>query len=256
MRVLFVGDVFGEPGLRAVAMHLPDLRPEFDFVIVNGENAHQGKGLSKPAYKKIREAGADLITLGNHAWDHKDILELLPTEPIIRALNYPEGTPGRGWWKLEKGGEVLKVAQVMGRVGMNMHLDDPFRAMDKLLAEESGSNWLLEVHAEATSEKYGLGHYLDGRISAVLGTHTHIATADAGFLPKGTAIQADVGMTGPLTNHSIIGGETESFLTRFLTQRPNYFKPASGRAQFCATALTIENGKCTAIQPHRWEEFE
>ncbi|MER3483751.1 MAG: metallophosphoesterase [Meiothermus sp.] len=254
MRVLFVGDVFGEPGLRAAAMHLPDLRPNYDLVIVNGENSHNGKGLSKAAYKKLREAGADLVTLGNHAWDHKDVLELLPTEPVIRALNYPPDTPGKGYWTLEANGERLLVVQVMGQVYMVENLYDPFRTVDALLAEEEFDYVLLEVHGEATSEKYALGHYFDGRVSAVLGTHTHVQTADAGFLAKGTAIQCDVGMTGPI--HSIIGGEIESFLGRFLTQRPTYFKSASGRAMFCATELVLEGGKCTSIRPMRWDEPE
>ena len=254
MRVLFVGDVFGEPGLRAAAMHLPDLRPNYDLVIVNGENSHNGKGLSKAAYKKLREAGADLVTLGNHAWDHKDVLELLPTEPVIRALNYPPDTPGKGYWTLEANGERLLVGQGMGQVYMVENLYDPFRTVDALLAEEEFDYVLLEVHGEATSEKYALGHYFDGRVSAVLGTHTHVQTADAGFLAKGTAIQCDVGMTGPI--HSIIGGEIESFLGRFLTQRPTYFKSASGRAMFCATELVLEGGKCTSIRPMRWDEPE
>lgn len=252
MRVLFIGDVFGDPGLRAVAMHLPDLRSQYDLVIVNGENAHHGKGLSKPAYRKLREAGADLITLGNHAWDHKDIYELIQSEPIIRALNYPPGTPGQGHWVLEAGGERLLVMQVMGQVNMGLNLYDPFRTSETLLAEVAHDYALLEVHAEATSEKYALGHYLDGKVSVLLGTHTHVQTADAGFLAKGTAIQADVGMTGPI--HSIIGGEIESFLGRFLTQRPTPFKAAPGRAMFCATELVLEGGRCTSIRPMRWDE--
>lgn len=252
MRILFVGDVFGEPGQRAAALHLPDLRPQYDLMIVNGENAHNGKGLSRAAYRKLREAGADLITLGNHAFDHKEVLELIETEPIIRALNYPPGTPGKGWWQLEAGGQSLLVAQVMGRVDIGLSLDDPFRAMDKLLAEQSADYVLLEAHAEVTSEKYALGYYLDGRIAAMLGTHTHIPTADAGFLPKGTAIQCDVGMTGPI--HSIIGGDIENFLSRFLTQRPTYFKAAAGRAHLCATELVLQEGRCVAIKPYRWEE--
>lgn len=252
MRVLFVGDVFGEPGLRATALHLPDLRSDYDLVVVNGENAHHGKGLSKPAYKKLRDAGADLITLGNHAWDHKDIFELIETEPIVRALNYPPGTPGQGWWRLEAAGESLLVAQVMGQVYMVEHLADPFRTVDALLEQESADYRILEIHAEATSEKYALGNYFDGRMSAVLGTHTHVQTADAGFLSKGTAFQCDIGMTGPI--HSIIGGEIESFMGRFLTQRPTYFKAASGQAVFCATEMVLEQGKCTQIRPLRWEE--
>ncbi|MCS7195002.1 MAG: YmdB family metallophosphoesterase [Meiothermus sp.] len=252
MRVLFVGDVFGEPGLRAVALRLPDLRPHYDVVIVNGENAHHGKGLSRSAYRRLREAGADLVTLGNHAWDHKDVYELIQTEPILRALNYPPGTPGRGHWVLEVGGERLLVMQVMGQVEMGLSLYDPFRTTEVLLQQVPYDYALLEVHAEATSEKYALGHYFDGRISALLGTHTHVPTADAGFLPRGTAFQCDVGMTGPI--HSIIGGEVESFLERFLTQRPTPFKAARGRAVLCATELVLEGGRCTRIQPLRWEE--
>jgi metallophosphoesterase (TIGR00282 family) len=254
MRVLFVGDVFGDPGLRVAAMHLPDLRPQYDLIIVNGENAHNGKGLSKPAYKKLRDAGADLITLGNHAWDHKDVYELLQTEPIIRPLNYPPGTPGKGHWLLEAGGERLLVIQVMGQVDIGLNLYDPFRTTEALLAEVDYDYALLEVHAEATSEKYALGHYLGGRVAALLGTHTHVQTADAGFLANGTAFQSDVGMTGPI--HSIIGGEIGSFLARFLTQRPAPFKAASGRAMLCATELVLEAGRCVQIRPMRWDEPE
>lgn len=251
MRVLFIGDVFAEPGLRAVALHLPDIRSQYDFVIVNGENSAGGKGLSKAAYKRLREAGADLVTLGNHAWDHKDVLELIETEPIIRALNYPPGTPGKGYCVLENSGQSLLVAQVMGRVFLE-NLDDPFRGMDRLLQEVSADYSLVEVHAEATSEKMALGFYLDGRVSAVLGTHTHIPTMDAGFLPKGTAYQTDVGMTG--TYRSIIGGDIEGFMARFLTARPQRFKAAEGHARFHATELVLEDGKAVAISPYVWEE--
>jgi 2',3'-cyclic-nucleotide 2'-phosphodiesterase / phosphoenolpyruvate phosphatase len=250
MKVLFIGDVFGDPGLRAVAMHLPDIRCAYDLVIVNGENAHHGKGLSKAAYRKLRGAGADLITLGNHAWDHKEVFELIETEPIIRALNYPPGTPGKGSWRLEAAGESLLVAQVMGQVHLGINLGDPFRALE---LEDQGYS-LLEVHAEATSEKYALGHHYDGRVSAILGTHTHVPTADAGFLPKGTAFQCDVGMTGPMV--SVIGGDIDTFLGRFLNQRPAPFKAAQGRAVLCATELDFENGRCSRIQPIRWEEIE
>lgn len=254
MRVLFVGDVFGDPGLRVAAMHLPDLRPQYNLIIVNGENAHNGKGLSKPAYKKLRDAGADLITLGNHAWDHKDVYELLQTEPIIRPLNYPPGTPGKGHWLLEAAGERLLVIQVMGQVNMGLNLYDPFRTAEALLAEVDHDYALLEVHAEATSEKYALGYYLGGKVAALLGTHTHVQTADAGFLANGIAFQCDVGMTGPI--NSIIGGEIESFLGRFTTQRPTPFRAAPGRAMLCATELVLRGGRCVQIRPMRWDEPE
>ena len=251
MRVLFIGDVMAEPGLRAVGLHLPDIRDRYDLVIANGENAARGKGLDRRSYRLLREAGVDLVSLGNHAWDHKEVYALLESEPVVRPLNYPPGTPGKGFWRLEVGGESLHFVQVMGRIFMDP-LDDPFRALDRLLEEEKADYVLVEVHAEATSEKMALAHYLDGRASAVLGTHTHVPTLDATRLPKGTLYQTDVGMTG--TYHSIIGGEVETFLARFLTGRPQPFRAAQGKARFHATELVFEGGRPVAISPYVWEE--
>jgi metallophosphoesterase (TIGR00282 family) len=250
MRLLFIGDVMAEPGLRAVSLHLPDIRDRYDLVIANGENAAKGKGLDKRSYRLLREAGVDLISLGNHAWDHKEVYELLEKEPVVRALNYPPGTPGKGFWRLEAG-ESLLFVQVMGRIFMDP-LDDPFRALDALLEREKADYVLVEVHAEATSEKMALAHYLDGRVSAVLGTHTHVPTLDATRLPKGTLYQTDVGMTG--TYQSIIGGEIETFLARFLTGRPQPFRAAQGKARLHATELVLEGGRPLSISPYVWEE--
>lgn len=247
MRLLFIGDIFGDPGMRAVALHLPDIRHDFDHVIANGENCAAGKGLSRQAYKRLREAGVDLVTLGNHAWDHREVLDLLAREAVIRPLNYPPGTPGQGWWRL---GDLL-VAQVMGRVFMNP-LDDPFRAVDALLTEQGAGRSLIEMHAEATSEKAALGLYLDGRVSAVLGTHTHIPTADHRILPRGTAFQTDVGMSG--TYRSVIGGDYAAFIQRFTTQRPHPFRPAEGPAQLRATRLTFDGSRVVRIEPYFWDE--
>ena len=233
MRVLFIGDVMAEPGLRAVGLHLPDIRDRYDLVIANGENAARGKGLDRRSYRLLREAGVDLVSLGNHAWDHKEVYALLESEPVVRPLNYPPGTPGKGFWRLEVGGESLLFVQVMGRIFMDP-LDDPFRALDRLL------------------EEMALAHYLDGRASAVLGTHTHVPTLDATRLPKGTLYQTDVGMTG--TYHSIIGGEVETFLARFLTGRPQPFRAAQGKARLHATELVFEGGRPVAISPYVWEE--
>ena len=251
MRVLFIGDVVARPGLRAVALHLPDIRDAYDWVIANGENAAGGKGLDKKSYRTLRDAGVDLVTLGNHAWDKKDVFELIEREPIVRAANYPPGTPGRGWWVLEHEGVRLLVVQVMGRVFMEP-LDDPFRTVDRILDEVPHDAAIVEIHAEATSEKYALGFYLDGRVAAVLGTHTHVPTLDAGFLPGGTAFQADVGMTG--TYRSIIGGEVKTFLGRFLTARPHPFRSAEGPARFLATELVFDGARVQAISPYLWEE--
>ncbi|WP_114311511.1 TIGR00282 family metallophosphoesterase [Thermus caldifontis] len=251
MRVLFIGDVMAEPGLRAVSLHLPDIRDRYDLVIANGENAAKGKGLDRRSYRILREAGVDLVSLGNHAWDHKEVYDLLEKEPVVRALNYPPGTPGRGWWRLWAGEESLLFVQVMGRIFMDP-LDDPFRTLDALLAQERADYILVEVHAEATSEKMALAHYLDGRVTAVLGTHTHVPTLDTMRLPKGTLYQTDVGMTG--TYESIIGGEVETFLARFLTGRPQPFRAAQGRARFHATELILEGGRGASIGPYVWEE--
>ncbi|RIH82709.1 TIGR00282 family metallophosphoesterase [Calidithermus roseus] len=251
MRVLFIGDIFAEPGLRIVSRHLPDIRDDFDVVVANAENTAGGLGITKAAYRRLREAGVDVLTLGNHAWDHREVYELIETEPIVRALNFPPGTPGRGWWRVEAAEESLLICQVMGRLFMDP-LDDPFRGMDALLAGEQADCVLLEVHAEATSEKLALARYLDGRVGAVLGTHTHVPTADAEILPKGTGYQTDVGMTG--TYDGIIGGEVQSFLGRFLTQRPTRFRAQEGPARFHATALVLENGRCKSIEPYRFDE--
>lgn len=253
MRLLFIGDVMSEPGLRAVSLHLPDIRGNYDLVIANAENSAGGKGLSKKAYRRLRDAGVDLITLGNHAWDNREVYELIEREPILRAANYPPGTPGKAWEVLEVRGQRLLVFQLMGRIFLEPNLDSPFQTADRVLAEARPYDYaLVDVHAEVTSEKYALGHYLDGRVSAILGTHTHVPTADAGFLEKGTAYQTDVGMTG--TYHSIIGGDAETFLQRFLTARPQPFRAAKGPAQFCATELVMENGRAASIKPYCWQE--
>ncbi|MDM7323622.1 MAG: YmdB family metallophosphoesterase, partial [Thermus sp.] len=238
-------------GLRAVSLHLPDIRDRYDLVIANGENAAKGKGLDKRSYRILRDAGVDLVSLGNHAWDHKEVYELLEKEPVVRAFNYPPGTPGKGFHRLVTGEGSLLFVQVMGRIFMDP-LDDPFRALDALLAQEKADYILVEVHAEATSEKMALAHYLDGRVSAVLGTHTHVPTLDAMRLPKGTLYQTDVGMTG--TYESIIGGEVETFLNRFLTGRPQPFRAAQGRARLHATELFWEGGEAVSISPYVWEE--
>ncbi len=252
MRLLFVGDVVAEPGRRAVRLHLPDIRDRYDLVVANGENASGGKGLTKKHYRELRDAGVDAITLGNHAWDKKEIYDLIEREPIVRAANYPPGTPGRAFLVLEAGSERLVLFQLMGRVSLEPNLDSPFRTADRVLAEAEGENALVDVHAEATSEKYALFHYLNGRVAALLGTHTHVPTADARVSAAGTAYITDVGMTG--TYDSIIGGEVESFLARFLTARPQPFRAAKGPAELWGVELELAAGRAKSIRPYRWRE--
>jgi len=252
MRLFFIGDVTAEPGLRAVRLHLPDIRDRYDLVIANVENAAGGKGLTKKHYRMLRDAGVDAMTLGNHGFDKKEILEFIDREPIVRAANYPPGVPGKDRLVLEAAGERLLLFQLMGRVFLEPNLDSPFQVADRILADCEVENRLVDVHAEVTSEKYALFHYLNGRVSAILGTHTHVPTADATVSAEGTAYLTDVGMTG--TYNSIIGGEVESFLARFLTAMPQPFRAAKGPARLLAVELELEKGRARALRPYRWDE--
>ncbi|GBD11852.1 hypothetical protein HRbin23_01531 [bacterium HR23] len=247
MRVLFIGDVIGKPGRRALQALLPSLRRELapDLVIANGENAAGGNGLTLETAHEILSAGVDIITSGNHIWDQKDFLPHLDGElPVLRPLNYPPGVPGKGY--LQRG-EVV-VVNLQGRTFMPP-IDCPFRTADRLLESLHGPHIIIvDFHAEATSEKQAMGWYLDGRVSAVLGTHTHVPTADPRILPKGTAFITDVGMCGPV--NSIIGVEVEAILERFLTQLPRKFGVATGPAVLHAVLVDIDDhtGRARSIQ--------
>lgn len=212
-----VGDVVGRPGRRALKSLLPGLRHEYgvDLIIANGENAAGGLGLTPATAQELFQCGVDVITSGNHIWDHKEIIPYMNGElAIVRPLNYPPGVPGQGY--LELGGVV--VVNLVGRTFMGSY-DCPFRTMDTLLKDLSPARpVVVDLHAEATSEKMAMGWYLDGRVSAVLGTHTHVGTIDTRILPRGTAFVSDVGMTG--ARDSVIGDEIEVVIGRFLTQTP------------------------------------
>lgn len=227
MKILMVGDAVGRPGRRAAAALLPKLRREFeiDLIIANGENAAAGRGLTLGSAEELLAAGVDIITSGNHIWDQKEIINHLDGAlPIVRPLNYPAGAPGRG--VIEQAG--VTVINLQGRVFM-ANIDCPFRAADEVLANlPRESIIIVDMHAEATSEKVALGWYLDGRVSAVLGTHTHVGTADTRILPQGTAFVCDVGMTG--ARDSIIGDDIDCVLRRFLTAMPVRLEVASGHA--------------------------
>lgn len=233
-----IGDIVGKPGRQAVQDLLPGLRQQYrlDLVIANAENAAGGKGLTLATAEELLHSGIDVLTSGNHIWAQKEIIPHLDGElPILRPLNYPPGVPGRGY--LAKG-EVL-IVNAMGRVFMGA-FDCPFRAMDQLLSELKGNfkAIVVDFHAEATSEKSALGRYLDGRVSAVLGTHTHIGTVDARILPQGTAYITDVGMVGPLD--SVIGDEVEAVIQRFLTQLPHRLSVGKGNKLFNSALVEIE----------------
>jgi hypothetical protein len=249
MRVLMIGDVIGKPGRRACAALVPALRGEFhlDIVIANGENAAAGKGLTLKTARELFGAGIDVLTSGNHIWDQREIVPMLDSEaPVLRPANYPAGVPGRGLLTFRG----LTILNLMGRTFM-YEIDDPFRAADRLLeGVATGAPVFVDMHAEATSEKIAMGWYLDGRASAVVGTHTHVPTADARLLPRGTAFLTDAGMVGPLD--SIIGVEPEPVINKFLTGMPARFQvPEQYRAvQFNSALVDIDEttGRARAIE--------
>ncbi len=238
MRILMMGDTVGKPGRRAIQRLLPELRREHrvDFAICNAENAAGGIGLTPETAQELYSAGADVLTLGNHAWAKKEILPWLDSEmPLIRPVNYPPGVPGRGY-VIHHG---VLVVQVIGRVFMHP-VDDPFRTMDRVLAEKADGVKVIIVdcHCEASSEANAMGWYLDGRVSAVLGTHTHIGTVDARILPKGTAYVTDVGMVGP--RDSVIGNAVPEVLQRFLTGMHLPLNVASGPVSFHSVLVDVD----------------
>ena len=257
MKVLFIGDIFGEPGRRAVARAVPRLvaKHQIDVVIGNGENVAGGFGITPELAEELFEIGIAVITTGNHAWDKKEILDYIPREPrLLRPANYPEGVPGRGSYVLETpGGEQLAVLHLMGRAYMPT-LDCPFHVAKKELANlnKRAAAVIVDMHAEATSEKMAMGHYLDGEVTAVVGTHTHVQTADEQILPRGTAYLTDIGMTGPL--HSVIGVKKELAIEKFLTGMPRRFEVASGPAVFCAVLINLDAriGKALSIERIRF----
>jgi metallophosphoesterase (TIGR00282 family) len=239
MKILAIGDIIGRPGRQIVHKLLGGLREQYeiDLIIANGENTAGGFGLSVSTAHELLGDGVDVITSGNHIWAQKDILPCLDADmPILRPLNYPPGVPGRGWLVTGK----VMVVNLIGRTFMNDN-DCPFRAMDKLLAEIDPKPPIIFVdfHAEATSEKVAMGRYLDGRVSAVLGTHTHVGTIDTRILPGGTAYVTDIGMTGPLD--SVIGDDVESVIKRFLTQMPHHLSVGKGKPVM--NAVLVEPGR-------------
>ena len=250
-RILFVADVVGQPGRDAVKAILPGLKRELaaDVTILNGENAAGGFGLTGKLVAELKAAGADVITTGNHVYAQKDFVNELPAlENVIRPANYPPQAPGRGWCVIQAADHEVLVMNLIGRIFLDP-LDDPFRAADAILAAHPQIKMVFcDMHAEATSEKTAMGWYLDGRASAVVGTHTHIPTADARVLPNGTAYVTDVGMVGP--RDGCIGMDKDVVLQRFLTAVPNRFVVASGIVTFNSVLVTISGstGRATSIQ--------
>ncbi len=247
-----VGDVIGRPGRAAFAKYTPILRREkqADFVVVNGENSAEGRGVTKKTLDELMLGGADVVTSGNHIWDKKEVLQFIDDEPyLLRPANYPTGVPGRGFCVYPLKGTNIGVMNLSGRAFLQ-DLDCPFQRAEDVLRELSGECrvLLLDFHGESTSEKMAMGWYLDGRVTAVVGTHTHVQTADERILPGGTAFISDLGMVGPW--NSVIGFTKEPVLAKTTTGMPARFEVADGPAVYSAALLTVDekNGKATGIE--------
>jgi 2',3'-cyclic-nucleotide 2'-phosphodiesterase len=260
VRILFVGDIFGRPGRTIVRDHVPRLMAEHkvDLTIANAENSAGGFGLTPQIAEELFDLNIDVLTTGNHVWDKRELVDYLnsadgnphaPARRVLRPANYPAGTPGYGLYEgvTRRGGVPYAVVNLQGRVFMNT-IDDPFRKADELLKQVKAKVIFIDLHAEATSEKIALGWYLDGQVTAVIGTHTHVPTADEQVLPSGTAVQTDVGMTGPYDG--VIGVQKELILNRFLTSMPARFEPATGDVRLCACVIECDQntGRASSIQ--------
>jgi metallophosphoesterase (TIGR00282 family) len=259
VKILFIGDIFGEPGRKTVTRQVPRFVSErgVEFVIANAENAAGGFGITPDIARELFEAGVDVITSGNHIWDKKEIIDYIIDEPrLLRPANYPEGVPGNGSLVTTTArGETIGVLQLMGRVSMPT-IDCPFRVGRREVERlrQDVTTIVVDMHAEATSEKMAMGWYLDGLVSAVFGTHTHVQTADERILPKGTAYLTETGMTGP--SESVIGVKKEIAIEKFLTQMPRRFEVASGPCLFSAVLLEVDTavGKAVSVERIRLQD--
>jgi len=242
MKILFIGDIVGNPGRDAVAKPIPAMRKnvEADVVIVNGENAAGGSGITENVARELFSFGCDVITLGDHVWDKREVYPYLNSEAhIVRPANFSSEAPGRGVCVIDVKGVKVAVIALLGRTYMKYLTNCPFRALDAVLGGLDGVKVILvDMHAEATSEKVTMGWYADGRVSAVVGTHTHIQTADEKVLPKGTAYITDLGMTGPYD--SVIGQIKERIIERYLTGLPNKFEVAAHKATLCGVVMDVD----------------
>ena len=261
MNLLFIGDVMGAPGRRALAAHLHSLRSRrrLDLIVANAENVADGCGITADTARELFDLGIDVLTNGNHAWDKREALDYIKGEPrLLRPLNYPTGTPGAGWYVVDVRGHKVGIANVLGTTFMHPQLSCPYRAVDEALAKKPDDVKvvLVDIHAETTAEKWAMGWYLDGRVSAVVGTHTHVPTADERVLPKGTAYITDVGMTG--CYESVIGLDTQTALKRLVQKLPERFDTAEGRGTLCGVIIDIDEatGKSRSIRRLALDEPE
>src|SRR6266567_8367888 len=257
LTVLFLGDVVGEPGRNAVIARLQELKERhgLDFIVVNGENSAAGRGITGKITIDLLRAGVSVITSGDHIWDQKDILSFIETEPrLLRPLNYPAGAPGGGSIVLETAKGKVGVINVQCRTFMQPILENPFRAVESTVAKmrEETPNIIVDVHGENTSEKIAMGRFLDGKVSAVIGTHTHVQTADEQILPGGTAFLCDAGMCGPL--NSILGRAVEPIMNRFVSNMPASFPVAAGEVRLHGALVEVDEESGHALRIRRVDE--
>ena len=243
MKILAVGDIVGEGGIQKLKTVLPKLKHEeqIDFVITNGENSAGGMGITEKNYKEILAAGTDVVTLGNHTWSKRDIFNFIDSPQLIRPANYTPGIPGKGYVILKCKEKNIAVINLIGRVDVNVLSENPFKIANTLIEElkSKASLIIIDFHAEATAEKIALGHYLDGKVTAIFGTHTHVQTADGKILPKGTGYITDIGMTGP--EHSVIGMEISASIKRLETTLPEKYRLAEGNCMFNGVIFEIDD---------------
>ena len=257
LTVLFLGDIVGEPGRNAVIGRLPELKEKhaLDFIIVNGENAAGGRGITGKITIDLLRAGVSVVTTGDHIWDQKDIIAFLELEPrLLRPLNYPEGAPGSGSIVLETPKGRIGVISVQARTFMQPILENPFRAVEAALTKMRAetTNIIVDAHGETTSEKIALGRFLDGKVSAVIGTHTHVQTADEQIFPGGTAFMCDAGMCGPV--NSILGRKIEPIMNRFISNLPSPFPVAGGEVRLHGALIEIDEATGRALRITRIDE--
>lgn len=241
MKILAVGDLVGETGVEKLKRTLPNLQEaeHIDFIIINGENAASGMGMTSKIYNELNRLNIDVITMGNHTWGKKDIFTFIEDKKIIRPANYSKGCPGKGYTVINKLGKRILVVNLIGRTDMGVLSDNPFTCIDNIINTVKADIIILDFHAEATAEKIAMGYFVDGRITAMFGTHTHVQTADEKILEKGTGYITDVGMTGP--EKSVIGMDVEASLKRFVTSLPEKYKLAEGKCMLNGVIFDIDD---------------
>ncbi|MCK5761276.1 MAG: TIGR00282 family metallophosphoesterase [Candidatus Izimaplasma sp.] len=248
MKILFIGDVFGTRGLEALSKYLPKVKQEYkpNLIFLNGENIDRGFGISESIYKELMKQGVSVVTLGNHSFSKREIINFIDDSNIIRPANYGDSIPGKGYITIKYNDKLVTVINLMGRIFMGDPLDNPFKKADEILQKIDSDYVIIDMHAEASSEKIALTHYLDGRVTAVVGTHTHVPTADAMVFPKGTMYITDIGMTG--TKYGVIGADKDIILSKFLDGMPRRIKEdMSSTLQFNAVIIDTDIPKIKSI---------